>query len=88
MAPPTSDLLQQSMPTSQNISNVTMAFPTSGPLHVGLERRHLSPEAVIGIVCGVCGVLVPIGIVLAKYIHKRCKCQRGADPENIIALNG
>lgn len=50
-----------------------MAFSTLDPLPVTLVRRNLSPEAIIGIVCGVCGVLVPIVIVLAKYFYKRYK---------------
>ncbi|KAF1948134.1 hypothetical protein CC80DRAFT_599876 [Byssothecium circinans] len=86
-ASPTTALPQQNMSPFQNASNTTMALPTLDPLPVTLVRRHLSPEAVISIVCGVCSVLVPIGIVLAKYNYKRYKSRRSDDPESLTTLN-
>jgi hypothetical protein len=43
--------------------------PTSLPVH--LTGQRLSPEAIIGIVCAVIGIVVPLGTVLIKYAIKQ-----------------
>jgi hypothetical protein len=66
-------LVQSDWLLQQATSIPTPLPPTITPLPVSLVFRGLSPEVIIGIVCAIVGVTVPIGIILIKYGVKHHK---------------
>jgi hypothetical protein len=51
------------------LSSASTPTPTTLPVY--LVRHGLSPEAIIGTMCAVMGVVIPLGIVSVKYAIKR-----------------